>query len=247
MTIFALALNNSLQPLALFFRSNFARHTSVVHGRHVNQKTSRQRDVAGDASAFFTDGFLGDLYKNFLAFLQKISDLRQVLRLLTAEAPTSPSARAPKPSATRAVTVSCRTSSALGVSGCCCRSSNFDAHINRPIPLDFGVQQGLGFGLGLLQFIFLGRNFIYFLFGLADFRCFPWDWFRRKGNYIPFLFCCCGDQWLRLRFGLFPRSVSFFFEFFKAALIVERINVVRQCGFFFVDFFLFHHAPSRGA
>ncbi len=42
--------------------------------RHVNQKTSRQRDVRRDARAFLRNRFLRDLNEYFLAFTQKIGD-----------------------------------------------------------------------------------------------------------------------------------------------------------------------------
>src|SRR3954452_14399753 len=108
----------------------------MVHRRHVDQKTSGQRDVAGDARAFFADWFFGDLDQNLLAFFEKIRDLRQVLRLLTAEAPAT-STRAAKASSARAVTIKRRTSSALGVGGGCCRSSNLGTHIDGSSTLDF--------------------------------------------------------------------------------------------------------------
>ena len=75
-TIFALALNDPLQPLPFFIRCDLARNTGVIDRRHVNEKTSRQGNVAGDARALFANRFFGDLHQNFLALLQKISDLR---------------------------------------------------------------------------------------------------------------------------------------------------------------------------
>ena len=69
-------MNDALQPLPLFFGSDLARNARVVHRRHEDQETARQRDVAGDARAFLADRLLGDLHQNFLAFFQQISDLR---------------------------------------------------------------------------------------------------------------------------------------------------------------------------
>ena len=68
MPVFALAQNDALQALALFFGRNLARNAGVIHGRHVNQEAAGQRDVTGDARAFLADGLLGDLDQNFLAF-----------------------------------------------------------------------------------------------------------------------------------------------------------------------------------
>src|SRR6185312_1560778 len=45
---------------------------------------------------------------------------------------------------------------------------------------------------------------------------------------------------------MFPGGVRFFFEFFKATFVFERVNVVRERGFFFVYFFLFHRARGSG-
>ena len=68
MSVFALADDDALQALALFFGRNFARHAGVIHRGHVHQKAAGQRDVAGDAGALFADWFFGDLNQNFLAF-----------------------------------------------------------------------------------------------------------------------------------------------------------------------------------
>src|SRR5437868_15026259 len=68
--------NDALQPLALFVAGDLARDADVVHGRHVHEEASRQRDVAGDARALFADGLLRDLNENFLTFFQQVGDLR---------------------------------------------------------------------------------------------------------------------------------------------------------------------------
>src|SRR5215469_9271979 len=87
MAVLALALNDPLQPLALLFRGDFSRNASVIHGRHVDQKSSRQSNMAGNARALLADGLFRDLHKDLLPFFQQVCDLGQILRLLTAEAP----------------------------------------------------------------------------------------------------------------------------------------------------------------
>src|SRR5207253_7993877 len=84
-TVFTLALDDSLQSQALFIGSDLARHTGVIHRRHVDEEASRQRDMTGDARAFLADWLFGDLYQDFLAFLQQIGDQGQVLGLGAAE------------------------------------------------------------------------------------------------------------------------------------------------------------------
>ena len=58
------------QPRAVFGAGDFARYTDVIDRRHVNQKASRQRDMACDARTLFAERFLGDLHHDFLARLQ---------------------------------------------------------------------------------------------------------------------------------------------------------------------------------
>src|SRR5581483_3755434 len=71
-----LGKDDALQPLALFVAGNLARDADVIHRRHINQKASRQRDVAGDAGALFADGLLCDLDEDFLPFFQQVGDFR---------------------------------------------------------------------------------------------------------------------------------------------------------------------------
>ena len=47
-----------------------------MYGRHVHQITSRQRDMAGNTRALLRDRLLGDLYQDFLAFLEQVADGR---------------------------------------------------------------------------------------------------------------------------------------------------------------------------
>ena len=46
----------------------------MFHGRHVDEITSRERDVACDPGSLFGDRFLRDLNQDFLAFVQHIAD-----------------------------------------------------------------------------------------------------------------------------------------------------------------------------
>src|SRR6266702_1943740 len=93
MSVFALAGNNSLQPLAFFFAADLARHANVIHGRHVHKEAARKGDVACDAGAFLANWFLGDLDQNLLPFLQQFADERQGTRLLAGTHPSSTTLR----------------------------------------------------------------------------------------------------------------------------------------------------------
>src|SRR5262249_61683799 len=73
--LLALACNDALEPVALFRTRDLARHSVVVHGRHVDQITSGQRDVAGNTRSLFAHGLFGDLHQNFLTFLQQLGNL----------------------------------------------------------------------------------------------------------------------------------------------------------------------------
>src|SRR5437868_7202866 len=90
--VLVLALNDALQAQALFFRRNLSRHAIMVHRRHINQKASRQRDMAGDARSLLADGFLGDLHQDFLSFLQQLGNLRHRPSLWTASTEATPAA-----------------------------------------------------------------------------------------------------------------------------------------------------------
>jgi len=67
--------DHALQPLPLFVAGDLARHSDVIHRRHVHQEPSGQRDVAGDARAFLADRLLGDLHQDLLPFLEQVGDL----------------------------------------------------------------------------------------------------------------------------------------------------------------------------
>src|SRR6185312_12423918 len=67
---------NSLQPVALFLRTDLPGNARVVHRRHEHQESAGQRDVTGDAGALLRHGFLRDLNEDFLAFFQQLIDLR---------------------------------------------------------------------------------------------------------------------------------------------------------------------------
>src|SRR6185437_8754610 len=89
MPVFALADDDPLQALAFFFRTDLPRDARVIDRRHVNQEASRQRDVAGNARAFFADWLFRDLHQNFLAFFQQVADERQMLRFTARETSSS--------------------------------------------------------------------------------------------------------------------------------------------------------------
>ena len=93
--VLALADDDALQPLALFFRRDLARNAGVVHRRHVHQEPARQRDVTGDARALFADRFLGNLDQDFLAFFEQVGDQRNGGVLAAAEAASTTAAALP--------------------------------------------------------------------------------------------------------------------------------------------------------
>ena len=147
MSVIALAHDDPLQPLALFLRSDFARDSGVIHRRHVDQEAAGQRDVAGDARAFLADRFLGNLYQNFLPFLEQIADLRDVLGFAAAKAARTAAAAG-------IAAIERRPLCALRVASGCCRSANFRPGIDGAGATSFGVEQSLGFRLSFFQFDF---------------------------------------------------------------------------------------------
>src|SRR5215475_6503096 len=74
MGISLFADQDTLEPLALFVRANFARYAYMVDGRHVHEKPARQRDMAGNPGALLRDGFLGDLNQDLLAFFKELAN-----------------------------------------------------------------------------------------------------------------------------------------------------------------------------
>ena len=164
--VLALAEDDALQALALFFGRNLARHAGVIHRRHVDQEAAGQRDVAGDARAFLADGLLGDLDQNFLAFFEQVADQRNGRDSrgggnAAATASTSPPAVAAAALVAGAIMAGTRTLGALRVSGGCRRSANFDAGIDGAVAAGFGVEHGFRFGLSLFEFEFFAVLFAF--------------------------------------------------------------------------------------
>ena len=153
--IFALALDDVLQPLPLFLGRDLARHAGMVHGRHEYQKASRQRDVAGDARALLADRFLGNLDQNFLPFFQQFADLRDDLILAAAETPALPAASSAAP-LTVGIAAALKTAALRALQQPCLgrRSPHFGAGIDCAIANRLGLKQCLGFRLRLFQFKF---------------------------------------------------------------------------------------------
>ena len=147
--VVALAHHDALQPLPLLIRCDLSRNPGMVHRRHVDQEPSRQRDVAGDARAFLADGFLGNLHQDFLALLEQIADLRNLLRLATREAATTSTASTPLP-----VEAGPRTWRPLRVTSRRRRSANLRPGVARPT--GFCVKQSFRLRLGFFQFQFFG-------------------------------------------------------------------------------------------
>src|SRR5271165_406353 len=94
--VLALAGDDPLQPLALLFRVDLARHAHMVDGRHVHQEPSGKRDVTGDARALLGDRLLSDLDQDLLPFFQQVGDQRHGAVRINADvvAPASAPARA---------------------------------------------------------------------------------------------------------------------------------------------------------
>ena len=137
MAIFTLAHHDALQAEPLIFGGNFARDTGVVHGRHVDQESSRQRNVAGDARTLLTYGFLRNLHQDFLAFLEKIGNERCGLSLevaARAKTATTPATTA------AATTIPCWTWGRLLISGSAGRRTNFGASVHRAVAASFGIK-----------------------------------------------------------------------------------------------------------
>ena len=60
------------QTVSFAVRFDLSRNADVFDRRHVNEKTTRQRDVRSDAGALLGNRFLGDLDENLLSFIQQI-------------------------------------------------------------------------------------------------------------------------------------------------------------------------------
>src|SRR2546430_16580568 len=84
----------------------------MVDRRHIHQEAAGQRDVAGNASALLSNGLFGNLHQDLLAFLEQVSDERNVLWLIAPEAP----ATSATPSA---VAIECRTRRTLCIGRSC--------------------------------------------------------------------------------------------------------------------------------
>jgi hypothetical protein len=73
--------DQAAEARAIFRGDNLARNAGVMNRWHVDEETARQGDVAGDACAFFAEGFLGDLDDYVLTGLQHFgNELRSARR-----------------------------------------------------------------------------------------------------------------------------------------------------------------------
>src|ERR1700733_12503520 len=224
--VFALAHHDALQPLPLFIRSNLSRHPGMVHGRHVDQEPPRQRDVTRDARAFLADGLLGNLYQDFLAFLQQIADLRNLALLTAWETAPATSAPAALPVETRTW-----TRCALGVTKRSCRSANLGPGIDCAGATRFGVEQSLGLGLRLFQFQFL-VIFLTLRSSLSG-RGYSRVGQRRHMDFIHSF----------TDLGKLAGRASLFFKFVVA--FIRRFFVTDGVRFFLVDGLLFQRSRGR--
>ena len=218
MAILALAQDDALQALPLFLGRDLARHSRVIHGRHVNQETSGQGDVAGDARALLADRFLGNLNQNLLAFFQQIADQGNRCRLTAAESGFYPLLlrRGGRDHGARNQGDSRSLWCPLGVSGGRGRA-NFGAGIHGAVPARFGVEHSFRFGLGFFEF----RVFAILFRGAApsagSFAGLRSSFQVNLRNGVPSV---------RHQVGAIG-SLGFFLEFFVA--LVRRRLVVERC------------------
>src|SRR5678816_4415952 len=73
--------DDALQPLALLIGCDLPRYANMVHGRHIHQIPPGESDVRSDTRALFTQGFLGNLNQDLLAFSKKFGN--QALGMVT--------------------------------------------------------------------------------------------------------------------------------------------------------------------
>src|SRR5262249_16181697 len=134
MSVLALAQDDPLQTLALFFGGNLPRHPGVIHRGHIDKKAARKRDVTGNARPLLSDGFFRNLQQDLLPFLEQVADQGNGLGFAAAEAPSSSSSSsAPTSAALVALAVKTRTLGPLGVAGGRGRRANFRTRIHRAI------------------------------------------------------------------------------------------------------------------
>src|SRR6267142_1265397 len=55
-------------------RLDFARHTDMLHRRHINEEPAWQRDVGSYPRTFLGDRFLRYLDQDFLSFFQQVGN-----------------------------------------------------------------------------------------------------------------------------------------------------------------------------
>ena len=233
-TVFALAEHKPFQALALVFGGNLARHTGVIHRRHVNQKTSGQRDVTGNARAFFADRLLGDLHQDFLAFFEQISDQRCRLDLIAAEAASTAAA-------TLATGIECRPLLCpLGVARSTCWRPYLSVSFQTRVAARFGVQQSFGFGLRFFEFQLFG------IFVLAT--CFPGFFVARRyvnwGHLLGLLAGCRNLASYRL--VVVFCGAGLLLEFFKSRVFLEILYIGGEVRLLLYDLLFRNRSRSTG-
>src|SRR5208282_2622453 len=231
--VFALALDNALQPLPFFLRRNLARHAGVIYRRHEDQKASRQRNVTGDTRAFLRNRLLGDLDQHFLPFFEQFADLRHYRVLAAAEAPSSAPSTTPVEVAIRPA-LRPAPLRPLQQPGLGCGAANFRARIHRTVANRFRLQQRLGFRLRLFQFQLLRFSFFRFQH-------------RFRNRFAVRRWLTAGRQPRSNLSNSGLRQLStgrsrLLLQFFEARIVSRLFPVGREFGFFFFDFLLFHGA-----
>ncbi len=246
MTVFALALDDALQPLPFFFGSNLARHAGVIHRRHVDQEATGQRDVAGDASALLADRFFGDLHQDFLPFLEQVGDQRHALLLVAPETAST----AATASATLRPAIVSRTRRPLGIASRARRSADLGPSLGHSGSAGFGGKRGFRLGLGFIE---LGFDFGFFVdfFRRSYVNFFRGNRLGRKGHSIDRCNLGRGCNVLRgvmvLISDLFSGGVGLFLKLLEGCILLEVLDVMSQIRLFFFDlFFLDRSGKSNG-
>ena len=207
----------------------------MIHRRHVNQKTSGQRDVTGNARTLLADRFLRNLHQDFLAFFQQISDQWcRLLRLIAAEAASTAAS-------TLATGIECRPLLCpLGVARSTCWRPYLSVSFQTRVAARFGVQQSFGFGLRFFEFQLFGIFVlaICFLSFFVTARCVDW------GHLLGLLACCRNLTSYRL--VVVFCGAGLLLEFFKCRVFLEIFYIGGEVRLLLFDLLFRNRSRSTG-
>src|SRR5947209_8699684 len=150
----------------------------MVHGRHIDQKASRQCDVTGDARPFLADWLFGNLHHDFLTLFEKVGNQRQILWLVATKFAASSTATA-RAAVTLAVAIKCRSRRALRVGGSCGRGAYFSpgfygGAIVGTVSSGLSCQEGFGLRLSFFDLGFNFGSIVHFHFFFLRVSDFGW-------------------------------------------------------------------------